>query len=175
MVWQTLILPKFYWFHSISIGPLSFYTKQIWHFIALLVYVDDVILAGDFLETIEHIKKLLHQAFKIKNLRNLKYFLGFEVTRSHKGIHLCQRKYVIDILSLTGMIGCKPCSTPYFKDTKALYEPVDLLPDPTVYRRLIGKVLYLTNTRLDLCFSIHLLSQFMQAPSSLTMLLFNMS
>ena len=117
------------------------------------------------METIEHIKNLLHQAFKIKNLGNLKYFLGFKVARSHKGIHLCQCKYAIDILNQTGIMGCKPCSTPYLKDTKALYEPTDLLPDPIIYRKLIGKLIYLTNTIPDLCFSIHLLSQFMQAPS----------
>jgi len=87
------------------------------------------------------------------------------VARSKKGIHICQRKYALDILSQTGMIGCKPCSTPYLKDNKDLYDAAETLPDPTVYRQLIGKILYLTNTRPDLCFSIHLLSQFMQAPT----------
>jgi len=63
------------------------------------------------------------------------------------------------------MIGCKPCSTPYLKDNKDLYDAAETLPDPTVSRELIGKILYLTNTRPDLYFSIHLLSQFMQAPT----------
>jgi len=73
-----------------------------------------------------------------------------------------QCKYALDILSHTGMLGCKLCSTPYLKDTKALYDAVvEPLKEPTIYRRLIGKLLYLTNTRPDLCFFIHLLSQFM--------------
>jgi len=62
------------------------------------------------------------------------------------------------------MLRCKPCITPYLKDTKALYDVVEPLPDPTYYRQLIGKIPYLTNTRPDLCFCIHLLSQFMQTP-----------
>jgi len=134
-------------------------------FLALLVYVDDVILTGNSLKDIEDVKALLNSAFKIKDLGNLKYFLGFEVARSKKGIHICQRKYALDILSQTGMIGYKPCSTPYLKEYKDLYDVVETLPDPTVYRQLIGKILYLTNTRPNLYFSIHLLSQFMQAPT----------
>jgi len=59
------------------------------YFLALLVYVDDVILTGNSLKEIEHVKTLLHNAFKIKYLGDLKYFLGFEVARSKKGIHTC--------------------------------------------------------------------------------------
>ena len=68
-------------------------------FFAFLVYVDDVILTGNSLKDIEDVKALLNSAFKIKDLGNLKYFLGFEVARCKKGIHICQRKYALDILS----------------------------------------------------------------------------
>jgi len=66
--------------------------------------------------------------------------------------------YALDILSHTRMMDCKPCSTPYLKDTKAPYDVVGPLTDLTIYRRLIRKLIYLTNTILDLCFFIHLLS-----------------
>ena len=62
-------------------------------FTALLVYVDDVILTGNSLSSIDFVKKFLHDTFKVKDLGDLKYFLGLEVSRSRKGIHLCQRKY----------------------------------------------------------------------------------
>ena len=62
------------------------------------------------------------------------------------------------------MIGCRPCSTPYLKDKKALYDIVEPISDPSIYRRLIGKLLYLCNIRPNIYFSIHLLSWFMQAP-----------
>ncbi|XP_014506550.1 uncharacterized protein LOC106766331 [Vigna radiata var. radiata] len=117
-------------------------------FTALLVYVDDNVLAGNSMEEINCIKELLHKKFRIKNLGELKYFLGLEVARSKKGIHLCQRKYALDILEETGTQGCKPSSTPFLRDTSPLYKMDNYLDDP------------------DLCFSINLLSQFMQSPTN---------
>ncbi|WVZ17300.1 hypothetical protein V8G54_010282 [Vigna mungo] len=135
-------------------------------FTALLVYVDDIVLAGNSMEEINCIKELLHKKFRIKNLGELKYFLGSEVARSKKGIHLCQRKYALDIFEETGMEGCKPSSTPFLRDTSPPYRLDNYLDDPRPSRRLIGKLLYLTNTRPDLCFRIDLLSQFMQSPNN---------
>jgi len=51
----------------------------------LLVYVDDIILARDSLQKIERIKNLLNEFFNIKDLGELKYFLGLEVVTSRKG------------------------------------------------------------------------------------------
>ena len=78
----------------------------------LLVYVDDIILTGKIILEIQDITTLLDQEFKIKDLGDLKFFLGLEIARTTDGIHLCQRKYALDILSDSGMLGCKPHSTP---------------------------------------------------------------
>jgi len=68
------------------------------HITVLLIYVDDVVLAGDNVQEISNITDQLHKHFHIKNLGNLTYFLGLEVARSRHGIHLSQRKYVLDLL-----------------------------------------------------------------------------
>lgn len=60
----------------------------------------------------ESIKAALHTAFGIKDIGPLKYFLGIEVAQSSRGITLCQRKYYLDLLSDSGLLGCKPASTP---------------------------------------------------------------
>jgi len=60
------------------------------------VCVNDIVLARDCLLEIGIIKGLLNDSFKIKDLGELKYFIGLEVVRFKKGIHLCQRKYVLD-------------------------------------------------------------------------------
>jgi hypothetical protein len=78
----------------------------------ILVYVDDLVLGGIDSDEIQHIKTLLDQKFNIKDLRTLKYFLGFEFARSQARISLCQRKYTLDIQQDTGLLSTKPCSTP---------------------------------------------------------------
>ena len=59
-------------------------------FIALLVYVDDIIVASNDLLAANELKELLNKQFKLKDLENLKYFLGLEVARNDKGISISQ-------------------------------------------------------------------------------------
>ena len=86
------------------------------------MYVDDIILAGNHLSDIEQITQSLDDTFKVKNLGNLKYFLGLEIARSSEGIHVSQRKYALDILADNGLLASKACATPITKDTKGLFE-----------------------------------------------------
>ncbi|CAL8152107.1 unnamed protein product [Prunus armeniaca] len=78
----------------------------------LIVYVDDIIVTGNDTEAQLKLQKYLSQEFEMKDLGDLKYFLGIEVARSKIGIFLSQQKYVIDLLTETGMLGCKPADTP---------------------------------------------------------------
>ena len=61
-------------------------------FTIVVAYVDDLLIAGNNLSAIQHLKDALHQAFTIKDLGALRYFLGIEVTRDSFGILLNQRK-----------------------------------------------------------------------------------
>jgi hypothetical protein len=80
-------------------------------FTIILVYVDEVILVGNSVTEFTTIKSILHDKFKIKDLGQLKYFLGLEVAHSSKGISLCQRKYCLDLIEDSSLIGAKPVST----------------------------------------------------------------
>src|ERR1044072_5218016 len=112
-------------------------------FTALLVYVDDVILVGDYLKEFEFIKTTLHSAFGIKDIGSLKYFLGLEVAQSTKGITLCQRKYCLDLLKDAGLEGCKPVTTPLDPTLRLTQDASALYEDSFSYRRLVGRLLYL--------------------------------
>jgi hypothetical protein len=142
-----------------------FIKKTDLSFTILLVYVDDIILAGDSLTELDHIKSILHNSFQIKNLGQLKYFLGLEVAHSQQGISLCQRKYCLDMLSDSGSINSKHVSTPSDPSIKLRHDsslPCDDIPS---YRKLVGRLLYLTTTRPDITFITQQLSQFLSKPT----------
>ncbi|GMP33402.1 hypothetical protein CsSME_00006737 [Camellia sinensis var. sinensis] len=132
--------------------------------IVLLVYMDDIILTDNDSIGIDKVKWDLGHTFDIKDLENLKYFLGIEVARSQQEISLSQRKYTLDLLKDTGMLGCKPASTPIVPNAKLTSESSELLENPGMYQRLVGGLIYLTNIRPNLTFAVSVVSQFMHAP-----------
>ncbi|KAG7536936.1 Integrase catalytic core [Arabidopsis suecica] len=136
--------------------------------VVILVYVDDIIISGNDKVGIQETKAFLKSVFDIKDLGELKYFLGIEVCRSKEGLFLSQRKYTLDLLSQVGKLGAKPAKTPLEDDYKANRKgELDNKPfeDVTQYRRLVGKLIYLTITRPDICFAVNVVSQHMQAPT----------
>jgi hypothetical protein len=130
----------------------------------VLVYVDDIIVVGNNLKQIQELKTYLGNCFKLKDLGVLKYFLGIEVACSAQGIFLSQRKYALEILEETGFLGAKPSSFPMEKNLSISEQDGELLADPPFYLRLVGKLIYLTITRPDLAYVVHVLSQFMDKP-----------
>nr|XP_009799049.1 PREDICTED: uncharacterized protein LOC104245181 [Nicotiana sylvestris] len=132
----------------------------------VLIYVDDMLITGDSLELIQDTKVALQKAFKIKDLGELKYFLGIQFARSEKGILMHQRKYALALISKLGLLAAKPIGTPMDSDSKLTTKeydehlsPVSITKDEVIsgigsYQRLIGKLLYLTVTRPDIAFSV---------------------
>ncbi|KAH9796155.1 retrovirus-related pol polyprotein from transposon RE1 [Citrus sinensis] len=141
-----------------------FYRHKDGKITVLIVYVDDIILTGNDIVEIKRLKKILATEFDIKDLGSLRYFLGMEVARNNTGISVSQRKYVIDLLKETGMIGCKPVDTPMDANLK-LGDLKDSIPvERGRYQRLVGKLIYLSHTRPDIAFAVSVVSQFMHAP-----------
>ena len=112
-------------------------------FTVIVAYVDDLLISGSNKLIISHIKSQLHQAFTIKDLGDLKFFLGIEVHRTSEGILLNQRKYILDLLQDKKIKNCKISPFPLPKGLKLSTLTGDLLANPEIYRRLIGKLLYL--------------------------------
>ena len=130
----------------------------------ILVYVDDFIIVGNDVSTIQRFKNYLKTCFKMKYLGKLKYFLGLEIARGLDGIFISQRKYALDIIAECGMLGDKPAPVPTELNHKLALVKGRPLLDPSKYRRLVGRLIYLTFTCPELGYIVHILSQFMQKP-----------
>lgn len=112
----------------------------------------------------EQLKAFLLKRFYIEDLGDLKFFLGIEFARSEKGIFMSQRKYALHILQDSGLLGARPDSFPMEQNLALTSTNGALLNDPTKYRRLVGRLIYLTVCRPDIVYPVRTLSQFMHEP-----------
>jgi hypothetical protein len=94
----------------------------------------------------------------------MKYFLGIEVDQSTKGIFVCQQKYAVDTIKIFCMEDCDPAETPIPLGTKLSKKHEGPIVDPTLYKSLVGSLLYLTTTRPDIMYVNNLVSRFMESP-----------
>ena len=129
--------------------------------VILIIYVDDIILTGYFEEERVSLKKIFAPNFEIKDLGNLRYFLGMEIARSQKGISVSQRKYILDLLQEMGMMGCKLTDTPMDSTMKIGLAESSIPIQKERYQRLVGKLIDLSHTSLDISFPVSVVSQFM--------------
>ena len=106
----------------------------------------------------------MSQIFELKDLGDLHFFLGLHIHRSPKGLFLNQAKYITDLLTKHNMLHSKPTKTPYVPHVRLVPNDGSVLPDPHVYRNLVGSLHYLTFTRPDLSFVVHQVYQFMSFP-----------
>lgn len=125
----------------------------------LVLYVDDLFLTGED-SLIIRCKKELTIEFEMKDLGLMYYFLRLEVWQRPNEIILSQGKYTIDILKRFGMMDCKPISTPMETNLKKLSISAtnSNFANPSEYRELIGSLMYLVNTRLDIWYTVSTLS-----------------
>ncbi|KAL0446294.1 UNVERIFIED_CONTAM: Retrovirus-related Pol polyprotein from transposon RE1 [Sesamum latifolium] len=129
-----------------------------------LFYVDDVLITCVSELMITEVKDFLHSTFTIKDLGLAKYFLGLEIARSPSGTSITQHKFIRDIISDTGLLSARPASSPFPPGLKLSAHDSLPLSDAEPYRRLVGRLLYLSFTRPDISFGAQQLSQFVHAP-----------
>ena len=121
----------------------------------LLVYVDDIILTTSTTTVLRHVIDQLRQAFALKDLGELHFFLGVQVRRDATGFYLNQAQYTEDILERAGMANYRPASTPVEAKPKLSTTDSELASDSTFYRSITGALQYLTLTRPDIAYGVN--------------------
>uniref|UniRef100_A0A2N9GRB9 Integrase catalytic domain-containing protein n=1 Tax=Fagus sylvatica TaxID=28930 RepID=A0A2N9GRB9_FAGSY len=154
-------------FSASSYDSALFFRRSDHGITLLLLYVDDMIITGDDVQGIQDLKRFLGQQFEMKDLGPLSYFLGLEVSSSSNGYYLTQAKYTSDLISRAGITDSKIVDTPIEYNNRLNTHDGEPLPDATLYRQLVGSLVYLTVTRPDISYAVHIVSQFMAAPRSL--------
>ncbi|KAG6475047.1 hypothetical protein ZIOFF_064264 [Zingiber officinale] len=143
--------------------------KDIWDYMKKK-YQDDLIFTGtdDFL--FQEFKKSMMVEFEMSDLGMMHYFLGMEVVQSTKGIFISQKKYVQEILDRFQMKDCNPVSTPTEFGLKLNKDHEGKKVDSTIYKQIVGSLMYLTATRPDIMYSVSLISRYMENPTEIHLL-----
>ncbi|KAG6513295.1 hypothetical protein ZIOFF_023613 [Zingiber officinale] len=133
-------------------------------------YQDDLIFTGtdDFL--FQEFKKSMMVEFEMSDLGMMHYFLGMEVVQSTTGIFISQKKYVQEILDMFQMKDCNLVSTPTEFGLKLNKDHEGKKVDSTIYKQIVGSLMYLTATRPDIMYSVSLISRYMENPTEIHLL-----
>ncbi|XP_024039164.1 uncharacterized protein LOC112097816 [Citrus clementina] len=116
--------------------------------------MDDIILTDDDRCELDKLNKELAKDFEINDLGTLKYFLGMEIVRSKEGIFVTQRKYTIDLLSETGLLGFRVTETPTDPILKLQHAKAEKVGNIEQFQRLVGRLIYLSHMQPDITFAM---------------------
>lgn len=157
-------------FSSSAHDSALFIRKTQYGTILLLLYVDDMIITRDDTVGISSLQQFLCRQFEIKDLGLLSYFLSLEISQDSSGYFLTQAKYTSNLLARVGLTDYKTATT--LVDPQTRLTPLDdsLLSDVSLYRQLVGSLVYLIITRSDIAY-VHIVSHFMAAPALHIMML----
>ncbi|KAM1706709.1 hypothetical protein ACFX2K_028825 [Malus domestica] len=129
------------------------------------LYVDDIIYTGSSKEMMAEFKSEMMRQYEMTDLGLLHHFLGLGVLQTDNYIFLHQKKYAKTLLEKFGLRDCKPVATPLAMNENLSKVNGSDLADETLYRQMVGSLLYLTATRPDIMFAASLLARFMHNPT----------
>ena len=130
----------------------------------IFLYVYDFLITGSSKKEIASLKDAMNHAFAMTDFGLLSQFLGLKIAQSQHAIKLHQSKYSLDFLNKFNMKYCKPSKTPFLSGVKLKEANSSPMVNNTLYRKLIGCLLYLTHTRPDIAYVVSVASRYMDQP-----------
>jgi hypothetical protein len=150
-----------------KLDPNIYMLKTTDSLLILVLCIDDLLFTGCSNSVIAAVKRILHDRFLMMDMGLIHFFLGLEISQDALGIKLSQAKYARDLLERFHMTDCNSASTPFLSGFKLEDGGGTPLVDNTLYRQLVGILLYLTHSRTDLSYVVGTVSRFMQDPHEL--------
>lgn len=135
--------------------------------IIVSIYVDDLLFTSNDEELLNEFKRSMKDEFDMTDLGKMRYFLGIEVIQKADGIFICQRKYAAELIERFGMQNYNFVCNPIVPGQKVGRDEAGVKVDSTLYKQMVGSLMYLTATRPDLMFVVSLISRFMANPTEL--------
>ncbi|GJZ33134.1 uncharacterized mitochondrial protein-like protein [Tanacetum coccineum] len=130
------------------------------------VYVDDIIFGSTKKSLCTEFEKMMHKKFQMSSMGELTFFLGLQVKKKEDGIFISQDKYVTKILNFFGFSDVKTASTPMETHKPLLKDADGKDVDEHLYRSMIGSLMYLTSSSLDIMFVVCAYARFQVNPKS---------
>ena len=141
-----------------------FINKKGGKILILSIYVDDLLFTGDDEELLQELKCCMKKEFDMTDSGQIKFFLGIEVIQRLDNIFKCQRKYAAEVLNRLGIENYNSICNPIVPGQKIGKDENGAKVDVTLYKKIVGSLMYLTATRPDLMFVVSLISPFMACP-----------
>jgi hypothetical protein len=133
----------------------------------LLLYVDDMTITNDDPEYIAFVKTRLSDQFLMSDLGPLRYFLGIEISFTSEGFFLSQEKYIRDLIDRASLTDHRTAKTLMELNVHLTPTEGEPLEDHTRYHHIVGSLVYLGVTKPNISYYVHILSQFVSAPTQI--------
>ena len=132
--------------------------------IIVLVYVDDIIFGSTSAHSIQWFANAMKSEFEMSMIGELSHFLGLQIIQKPEGLFLSQEKYLKEMLKKFQMEDTSPISTPMVNGCQLRKDDPSPEVDQKMYRSMIGSLLYITASRLDIMHAVGMVGRFQAAP-----------
>ena len=127
------------------------------------VYVDNIVFGATIDDWAIEFSEEMKKEFEMSMVRELTFFLGLQVKQKKEGIFVSQEKYARNIVKKFGLDSKKHAFTPMSSSTKLNVDSSRVEVSPTLYRSIIGSLLYLATSRPDIAFSVGICARYQAA------------
>jgi hypothetical protein len=149
-------------FFRYKFNPNAYMLRTIDSILILVLYVDDILIIDSLVSAIVAVKGIINYRFLMTYMSPLYLFLGLEINQDASSINISQAKYDRDLMERFHMIDCKYAPTPFLYGVRLKDRQDTPVVENTLYRQIMGSILYLTHTQLDVSYAVGVVSRYMQ-------------